>query len=39
MEELRNIIDEDDIKKLIEKIEEVVPTYKRRIENEVATAL
>ena len=35
LEDLRSIIEKDDIDELISKIEEIVPTYKKKI-NEVA---
>ncbi|MBU3142607.1 nucleoside-diphosphate sugar epimerase/dehydratase [Clostridium sp. CF012] len=39
MEELREIIDRDDVELLIEKIEEIVPTYNRNMEESAVTTM
>ena len=39
MKELARVIEQDDLKLLINKIEEIVPTYNRRMEESAATAV
>ena len=39
MKELAGVIEEDDVQSLINKIEEIVPTYNRTLEESAATAV